>query len=284
MGGDGEEEGDGGGANNNSASSSYWKFFFELKPADGDTLAHYTCLLPPETVSANRQTHQPDITTKGGTSNLKRHLMSTFHKKAAARFEELLGAPHFVAADKAAKQVIDESTQRMTTNSIATLLQSGKRARGDGDVLAAQLMRELAFVCFQINKGLSFNTADDPFLKHFVGVVSHQQALPSRKRVADTLLPLMYSLVMSERDVLWRNVDYFSITTDAWTSVAQDQYLSITIHFIDKSTFRLHSMLLDLVPLAESHTWQNMSRAIAVRLRNLLPPTATLVCTVTDNA
>jgi hypothetical protein len=269
-------------AGNANANQSYWTLFFKLTPADGDKIAHYSCLLPPETVSASKQLHQPDIKKSGGTGSLHRHLKSTFHVKAMKRFSDLIGAPHFMEAGKAVQQVIQEASSRMQANSIATLMSNAKRARGDGDALAAQLVRELAFVAFQIDKGLSFNTVESRYLKLFM-MQAEQQQLPSRKRIADTILPLMYSLVTHERAQKWRDIDFFAMTVDAWTSIAKDRYLSITIHTIT-STFELSCALLDLVSLPEAHTWQNMTRAVAVRLRNLLPPTATLVCTVTDNA
>jgi hypothetical protein len=267
-----EDDGD------NAVPRSIWKKFFVLIGASDDAPAHYSCLLPPETVSGNRQTHRRDIKKTGGSSNLRRHMKSTYHAKALAKFKEKIGAPTFMAYDKAAQEVIDEMKVACESNSVLTQLM--KRQRTEGDAAASQMYRELMFVCFQISKGLSFSTADDPYLAAFVES-SQQQQLPDRKRIANTLLPLMYNLVVSDRAVKWSKVDFFSITTDGWTSVAQAQYVAITIHFV--SDWRLHSMLLDLVPLSESHNWQNLTRAVALRIQNLLPPTATLVCTVTDN-
>ena len=46
-----------------------------------------------------------------------------------------------------------------------------------------------------------------------------------------------------EKDLLGSN--YFSITTDHWTSMCNDNYGAITAHFID-SNFKLRSLLYHL--------------------------------------
>ena len=285
--------------------TSYARFFFNDNADDDDeTKAQcYSCLLAPESGSASsKQVHHVDIKKTGGTRNLSRHLESAFHIKSMAHFNSLIGAPQFMQADEAARLVIEEATRRRSAGSIGTLFNGAKRARStDSDALAGQLMRELTFVAFLLSKGafsvcslvefalsllcfrpgISFNAVEDENLAQFIQM-SKQQPLPSRKRIADTLLPLMYELVMQDRNVLLKAVDFFSITTDAWTSVAHEQYLAVTVHFIDAG-FVLHGMLLDLIPMSERHTWQNMTRAIASRLAELMPAASTLVCTVTDN-
>lgn len=39
---------------------------------------------------------------------------------------------------------------------------------------------------------------------------------------------------------------YFSLTTDAWTSIAKTGYVTCTAHFIDKDTWVLHNIVLGL--------------------------------------
>jgi hypothetical protein len=271
---DGEMQEDG------RVSDSTWTFFFTKLPATENAPAQYQCRLHPETVGGNTQTHKKFIKASGGSSNLRRHMRSHFHLEAMKKFDEKIGAPQFMSHEHAANEVVEEETTKFADRKLA--FSGTKRRRSDnGDVAASQLMRELTFVCFMINKGLSFRSSEDPYLASFISM-SKQQALPSRKRIADTLLPLMYELVVAKRGELLRQVDFFSITTDGWTSAAQSQFVAITVHFI-LPNWQHHSMLLDLVPLNESHTWQNLTTAVALRVQNLLPDTATLVCTVTDN-
>ena len=44
-----------------------------------------------------------------------------------------------------------------------------------------------------------------------------------------------------------------SITTDAWTACNNQGYLSVTLHWIDQE-WNMKSILLDLIPIHESHT------------------------------
>ena len=51
----------------------------------------------------------------------------------------------------------------------------------------------------------------------------------------------------------------------------------------NSSDLRLKSHCLAVIPLEESHTWVNVTRAIAQRIQNHLPDTAALISTSTDN-
>ncbi|GBC10039.1 hypothetical protein RclHR1_00930017 [Rhizophagus clarus] len=54
----------------------------------------------------------------------------------------------------------------------------------------------------------------------------------------------------------------FSLTADIWTSsVNQDVFLGLTIHYID-SNWRLCNFLLDIIPFTISHTGINISQEI----------------------
>jgi hypothetical protein len=39
---------------------------------------------------------------------------------------------------------------------------------------------------------------------------------------------------------------YFSLTTDSWTSLANQGYTTCTVHFIDKKSWQLHSLVLGI--------------------------------------
>ena len=56
-------------------------------------------------------------------------------------------------------------------------------------------------------------------------------------------------------------MDYFSATTDLWTSRATHPYLSYTVHFLD-SNWELQSICLETIPLFTDHTGKNMVDSI----------------------
>ena len=80
-----------------------------------------------------------------------------------------------------------------------------------------------------------------------------------------------------------KDAQYFSITTDAWTSHAMEKFVAVTVHFITKE-WKLVSECLAVIPLTVSHTWQALTTAIARRVNSMAPDDSVLVATVTDSA
>ena len=119
--------------------------------------------------------------------------------------------------------------------------------------------------------------------KKLVTKLDPKYALPSRNYFSETEIPRLYNEI---RDNLVRpqlkEAKYFSSTTDLWTSCANQPYLSLTVHFIDKEWI-LRSYCLDTTPLFEDHTGQNISEAIKDIYQNWQLPVADLVATTTDN-
>ena len=76
--------------------------------------------------------------------------------------------------------------------------------------------------------------------------------------------------------------EFFSATTDLWTSRAKHPYLSLTIHFIDPS-WSLQATTLETVPMFADHRGQNIAEAIVDVLENWGLDTLKLVATTTDN-
>ena len=77
-----------------------------------------------------------------------------------------------------------------------------------------------------------------------------------------------------------QGADYFTATTDLWTSSAKHPYLSFTVHLITND-WELKSFCLDTVPLFEDHTGQNLEGAIQEILANRELRSEQLVCTTT---
>ena len=59
-----------------------------------------------------------------------------------------------------------------------------------------------------------------------------------------------------------KEIEYFSATTDFWTSQANHPYLSYIIHFVDKE-WDLITFCLETVPLFEDHSGENLVEAIS---------------------
>ena len=79
-----------------------------------------------------------------------------------------------------------------------------------------------------------------------------------------------------------QNAQYFSASTDLWTSCSNHPYLSFTIHFLTKD-WELKSYCLDTVPLFEDHTGQNLANDLQDLRANWELKAERLVVTATDN-
>ena len=144
----------------------------------------------------------------------------------------------------------------------------------------------------ELNKAVAYYLAKDihplysverPGFKRLVSKLDPKYVLPSRNYFSDTEIPGLYNEVRD--NVVYpkiKEAQYFSSTTDLWTSCAAHPYLTVTIHFVDKD-WALHPFCLDTTPLCEDHTGQNISEAVKDIYQNCNLPVSSLVNTTTDN-
>ena len=88
---------------------------------------------------------------------------------------------------------------------------------------------------------------------------------PGRKYFSETAIPTkstqVKELIMSDL----KNASSISCTTDGWTSITTEPYVSLTVHYITP-TWHLRTYCLRTIYLPESHTADN----IASMIRNIL--------------
>ena len=73
----------------------------------------------------------------------------------------------------------------------------------------------------------------------------------------------------------------FSLTSDIWTSINQEAFLGLTVHYID-SDWNLRSFLLDIIPFAIKHTGLNIAREI-IRVLEEFNISTKIIALTTDN-
>ena len=112
--------------------------------------------------------------------------------------------------------------------------------------------------------------------------VFNWQKPPNRQRLGNELLNTAYRLCYEWLSDKTRQANYFSLTTDAWTSAAMDKFVALNVSFVDFD-YILNTLSLAVIPLNESHTWQIVTEAIAKRIYNIMPSNSVLVATTTDN-
>ena len=79
-----------------------------------------------------------------------------------------------------------------------------------------------------------------------------------------------------------RELEYFSTTTDLWTSVSGDPYITLTCHFID-SNWVIKTYCLQTHYLPEDHTAINISEVLAETLQQWKLEESRLVGITTDS-
>lgn len=85
-------------------------------------------------------------------------------------------------------------------------------------------------------------------------LVEPRYKLPSDKYFSEKLIPEMYGKVCEKVKVLVSEVGHVSITTDMWSSVAQDSYISLTCHYISADFERQQVCLHAAPPFNDRHT------------------------------
>ena len=109
-----------------------------------------------------------------------------------------------------------------------------------------------------------------------------QYELPSRKYFSKTAIPKLYESTRESVLHNIKNLKSYSATTDMWSSVNHDPYMSYTIHYITEE-WELQSIALGTLYFPEDHTGENLSDAIKETLQSWNLDSKNQVCLTTDN-
>ncbi|KAJ8893998.1 hypothetical protein PR048_006606 [Dryococelus australis] len=80
-------------------------------------------------------------------------------------------------------------------------------------------------------------------------VAEPKYKLPTRKHLSKTVVPEMYEKVKVKIENILEPVQYVSITTHVWSSTVNDDYLSITAHFLDDN-YKMQHVCLEVIPFS----------------------------------
>lgn len=103
-----------------------------------------------------------------------------------------------------------------------------------------------------------FSTVEDPEFQKFVEMLNASYKLPTRKTLANSLLPKYYEEIRTHVEMEVAGADAVCVTTDGWTSSNNESFIAVTAHFID-STTKIKSYMLDCVEYRQSHTATNLA-------------------------
>lgn len=108
-----------------------------------------------------------------------------------------------------------------------------------------------------------FRIVEDRGFRELIAYAFPHYTIPTRKFFANNMLPAMFEKAKADlKEHVSKHVKSVCVTVDIWTSRANDSLLAVTGHFIEEEEFNLKSILLDCVPLLESHTAKNIADCI----------------------
>ncbi|XP_049275497.1 zinc finger BED domain-containing protein 4-like [Rhipicephalus sanguineus] len=152
----------------------------------------------------------------------------------------------------------------------------------------AQMMTK-AIAGFVVRGMHSYNVVEEPGFLAVMEAAMPEYVVPSRTTFSRTIIPALYALkkrsfMENLQAVIDSGVEAISITTDGWTSRANESYLSVTCHVMD-SSFQQHVHALACTEMADAHTAGNLVVFLKSVMKEwALPEPGTVpVYIVTDN-
>ena len=116
-------------------------------------------------------------------------------------------------------------------------------------------------VCYYIaNDMLPLDTVSGEGFLHMIKEFEPRYNPPGRKALTTNYLPSLYQREMDRVKASLGDATSFAMTTDIWSSRANDSYISYTFHYIvdDGHDFIMKSHLLEVLEFPDSHTGENI--------------------------
>ena len=269
---------------NKRKKSFIWKYFLEINPGRAK------CEICSGIYSFKA----------GTTSNLTRHL-KTKHPTAVFRPE----GTRFDIEDEV-ESVTEERTPLPSTSAVvpstsASVLSTStqessqpptKRQRTGQSKISEFVSRPLPVSKSKFLDGIllklivkqfhPFRIVEQAEFRELIHNLNPNYVLPSRKTLSNALLDSTYNRVKDKIKANMSQAVACSITTDSWTSAASENYVAITVHYLDENS-KLCSALLDCFVFNERHTAENISHEIR-RVCQEWEIDNKIVAIVTDNA
>lgn len=85
--------------------------------------------------------------------------------------------------------------------------------------------------------------------------------VPSRNYFQQTAISALYNSVKENLVAKLKTIQYYSCTTDLWSSITKEPYLSLTIHYVDDDwCLKSHNLSTYFIP--DDHTGENIAAAV----------------------
>ena len=244
------------------AKSVVWDYFGFRKDSEGKLITDDGCAIC--------RTCRGRVKAKyGNTSNLLSHL-KTNHPFVYQEAMKSGKTPRTKATTS--MSVCGQSTIQETIERTQKYERKGKKWKELTDSITHCIAKD----CLPINivEGVGF--------KKMIHAFDSRYELPSRNHFSRIALP---ALCVSVKQKLKQDIStqqYFSATTDMWSSVGMQPYMSYTIHYID-GNWEFQNKCLQTQFFPEDHTGIHLAEAMEAALGLWELDPINQVCLTTDN-
>lgn len=115
-----------------------------------------------------------------------------------------------------------------------------------------------------------------------LNVLDARYVVPSRKYFADVALPHLYNTTREKIRSELEEMQFYSATTDLWSSRTMQPYLSLTVHYINTS-LTLRSICLQTAYFPDNHTGDIIAHGLKDALSSWGLSEERLICMTTDS-
>ncbi|XP_034248990.1 zinc finger BED domain-containing protein 1-like [Thrips palmi] len=222
-------------------------------------------------------------TPTGTTKTLIVHLTS--HQKQYSQYLKLMKARKQIQEEKKTERSLHDKPQQVVTlkGRFGVLPSSSKRSK---DLTRA--------VALWLAKGLhAYSEVNEPGFRLLMYTAEPRYVVPHRTTFSRSIIPKLYQEEKEKQrkfiESILDFIESLTITTDMWSSRAQDSFLACTVQFIvlnlAQSKFVLKHLTLDLIPFPGSHTSDRICEATMEMVRNIgVNCEEVKVYIITDNA
>ncbi|XP_015375592.1 PREDICTED: zinc finger BED domain-containing protein 1-like [Diuraphis noxia] len=106
--------------------------------------------------------------------------------------------------------------------------------------------------------------AENSGFRNMIQLLDSRYEIPSRRTLGRTIIPRIFSTVKNKVKTLLNQAKHVAITTDIWTSMNTDSYITMTVHVLFQT--QLKTLVLCTKKLESSHTSVNLSEIMTEEL------------------
>lgn len=125
------------------------------------------------------------------------------------------------------------------------------------------------------------NISQGDGFKEFIREIEPRYTISSRGTITNRIVKLYNTTKENIRKII--SGQSIALTTDGWTSVATDSYVTVTAHFINED-WEMKDIVLQTTEFKKSHTAENVAEVIDNILREYNVSHESVLAITTDNA